>query len=83
MAYYAPSRVRFTGGKASAVYRWGDKSIIFHHCPKCFCFTHWAAVNKTYNRMGVNARLMPPEVLAKARVRRFDGAKTWKFLDEE
>ena len=32
--------------------------------------------------MGVNARLMAPEIVAAARVRRFDGADTWTFLDE-
>jgi hypothetical protein len=32
--------------------------------------------------MGVNTRLMSPEVRAGARVRRLDGADTWKFLDE-
>jgi hypothetical protein len=32
--------------------------------------------------MGVNARLMAPEVLATTRVRRLDGAKTWEYLDE-
>lgn len=80
-AYYAPSRVRFTGGKASAVYKWGDKRLEFHHCPKCFCLTHWASVDQARNRMGVNARLMPPEILAKARLRHLDGAKTWKYLD--
>jgi hypothetical protein len=28
----------------------------------------------------VNARMMPPDVMARARVRRFDGADTWKEL---
>jgi hypothetical protein len=32
--------------------------------------------------MGVNARLMDPEALAHARVRRLDGADTWKYLEE-
>jgi hypothetical protein len=31
--------------------------------------------------MGVNARLMEPEVVARARVRHLDGANTWKYLD--
>jgi hypothetical protein len=31
--------------------------------------------------MGVNARLMDPAVVAAARIRRFDGADTWEFLD--
>jgi hypothetical protein len=31
--------------------------------------------------MGVNARLMEPAIVAAARVRRFDGADTWTFLE--
>ncbi len=32
--------------------------------------------------MGVNARLMEPEILARAKVRRLDGAETWTYFDE-
>ncbi len=32
-------------------------------------------------RMGVNARNFEPADIAKARVRRFDGASSWRFLD--
>jgi len=32
--------------------------------------------------MGVNARLMAPEILAVARVRKLDGATTGTYLDE-
>lgn len=32
--------------------------------------------------MGVNARLMNPEVLSRAKVRRLDGADTWKIIDD-
>jgi hypothetical protein len=39
-------------------------------------------VEKSADRMGVNARLMAAEILATARVRRLDGANTWKYLDE-
>jgi hypothetical protein len=31
--------------------------------------------------MGLNARLLPPEMLAKTRVRQLDGAKTWRYFD--
>ncbi|NGN40144.1 aldehyde-activating protein [Mesorhizobium sp. CGMCC 1.15528] len=40
--------------------------------------THWAAGGQ----VGVNVRLMAPEVLARAKVRHFDGADTWKDLDD-
>ena len=67
---------------ATDIYMWGDKSIEFHRCKVCGCATHWSAVDKTLDRMGVNARLMAPEVLAQARVRHLDGAVSWKYLDE-
>ena len=74
-AYYPPAQVRVvTGGDSTAVYMWSDRSIEFHRCRNCGCVTHWAPVDKSSDRMGVNARLMPLEVLAGARVRQFDGA---------
>jgi hypothetical protein len=83
-AYYSPRQVRFTaGGDATEAYMWGDKSLGFHRCKVCGCVTHWAAVDKSHDRMGVNANLMDPAVLAAARVRQLDGADTWKYLGEE
>ena len=83
MAYYTPRQVRFSPSPPPTdTYAWGDKSIVFHRCKTCGCPTHWTAVDPAYDRMGVNMRLANPEVLAKARVRKFDGAHTWKFLDE-
>ncbi len=83
MAYYSPRQVRFTPSPPSTdTYIWGDKSIVFHRCKICGCATHWSAVDPAYDRMGVNARLLDPEIFSKARIRRFDGADTWKFLDE-
>ena len=83
VAYYSPKQVRIdpTAGPTD-IYIWGDKSIEFHRCKVCGCATHWSAVDKTLDRMGVNARLMAPEVLAQARVRHLDGAVSWKYLDE-
>ena len=82
-AYYSPKDVRLIPAQgATDIYMWGDKSMEFHRCKVCGCFTHWAAIDTTLDRMGVNARLMPPEVLAAARVRHFDGADTWKYFDE-
>jgi hypothetical protein len=74
--------VRVTG--ATATYRWGDKTIDFHHCPTCGCITHWSPLEgRAIDRMGVNARLLDPDVLAAARVRRLDGASDdWKYLDD-
>lgn len=74
-AYYRPSEVEFFGdGQPTDIYMWGDRDLEFHRCHVCGCVTHWSSVDPTYDRMAVNARLMPPEVLAGVPVRRGDGA---------
>jgi hypothetical protein len=35
--------------------------------------THWALVDRTFDRMGVNARMMEPEVVAAVHVRKTSG----------
>ena len=81
-AYYSPVQVHIIANDTSTDrYCWGDKSIEFHRCRNCGCVTHWAAAQRA-DRMGVNARLMAPEILAAARRRRLDGADTWKVLEE-
>jgi len=79
-AYYSPKDVIVPSGLTDTYSR-GPKLSEFHRCKICGCVTHWAPVDKTRDRMGVNARLMEPEVVARARVRRFDGLNTWKLLD--
>jgi len=81
-AYYAPADVRIAG--ATAAYCWGDKTIDFHRCTTCGCTTHWAPrPGRDGGRMGINARLLAPEVFGAARVRRLDGASDdWKYLDD-
>jgi hypothetical protein len=83
MAYYRPEEVSITAEPgATNRYIWGDKLIAFHHCTVCGCTTHWEPLGPgPHDRMGVNARLMDPTVIEGVRVRRFDGAETWKFLD--
>jgi hypothetical protein len=82
-AYYPREHVRLVPPSgATGSYAWGDCSIAFHRCKTCGCVTHWAPVNRAENRMGVNARLMAPDILAAARVRKLDGAVTEKYLDE-
>lgn len=78
-AYSSPAKVRIAG--PTAIYMWDDRSIEFHHCERCGCVTHWAPVDRMRDRMGVNARLMEPAILAAARVRHLDGASTWEVLD--
>jgi hypothetical protein len=81
-AYYSPKQVHVQPAEAAAdTYMWGRRSIAFHRCPNCGCVSHWAAVDAARDRMGVNARLMSPEILARARVRHLDGANTERYLD--
>jgi hypothetical protein len=81
-AYYAPGQVRFTKPPATDIYMWDDKAIRFHRCRVCGCVSHWSAVDASVDRMGINARLMDPEVIRQVRIRRLDGAVTERYLDE-
>jgi hypothetical protein len=80
MAYFSPKEVEITG--ATDFYTHGDKTIELHRCRICGCFTHWSPIDKAYDRMGVNCRMMEPSVLEGVRVRKLDGLDTWKYLDE-
>ena len=83
MAYYSPKDVRIIPESgATDIYMWGDREIEFHRCKVCGNFTHWSPVDKSLDRMGVNARLLPPELLADIRVLKFDGANSWTVIGE-
>jgi hypothetical protein len=83
-AYYSPKQVRIAApADGTDIYMWNDRSIEFHRCKICGCVTHWAPVDKDFDRMGVNARLMDKDVLAAARVRKLDGAISEKYVDED
>jgi hypothetical protein len=81
-AYYAPRDVEVIGpSDGAAAYRWGEATLVFHHCRSCGCTTHWTPLpHRDQGRMGVNARLMDPAVLAAARIRKLDGAVSEKYL---
>jgi hypothetical protein len=83
-AYYPPEEVEIlAAANATRAYVRGVASLEFHHCQVCGCVTHWAPLeNRRPDRMGVNARLMPSEVLAAARLRRLDGAVSELYIDE-
>lgn len=79
-AYYSPKQVSISG--PTDIFMWGDRDLEFHRCKSCGCVTNWSAIDKTVDRMGVNANLMPLDVLGKARIRKLDGAVTEKYMDE-
>jgi hypothetical protein len=72
-AYFPPARVEITADPPTDTYVWGDRTLAFHRCHVCGCLTHWAPLVPV-DRMGINARLLPPKVLAAASVHHFDGA---------
>jgi len=78
-AYYSRAQVRVIGN--TQTYSWGKQSLDFHRCVTCGCITHWSLRDTGRDRMGVNSRLMDPAVVEAVRIRRLDGADTWKFLD--
>jgi len=80
-AYYAPEEVQVVCAPgATGTYRWNDRCIEFHHCRTCGCTTHYDGCAPEPRR-AVNARLMDPRDIEGVRIRYFDGADTWKYLD--
>jgi hypothetical protein len=79
-AYYSPQDVRILVAAGTDIYMWGERSIQFHRCKTCGCLTHWAAVDPKSDRMGVNARLLAPEIVRTLRIRKLDGANTFRYL---
>ncbi|HEV7345836.1 MAG TPA: GFA family protein [Devosia sp.] len=82
-AYMAPEQVRFLPEPPPTdTYLWDDRSIAFHRCRTCGCLTHWfPQPHRDQSRMGINARLLHPAVLAAARLRHLDGAVTEAYVD--
>ena len=80
-AYVSPHAVRGWQDAQTETYLWDDRSIAFHRCRVCGCVSHWLAVNPDRNRMGVNARLLDPELIRRARLRHLDGAVSERYVD--
>ncbi|HVR29907.1 MAG TPA: GFA family protein [Thermoanaerobaculia bacterium] len=83
-AYYSRKTVKVTSAPgAASAYVWGDGTLELYHCNICGCVTHHERTQKRPDStVGVNARMMDPEAIASARIRRLDGADTWKYVDE-
>jgi len=83
MAYGTTATVRVDG--LTMPYVQGDRTLAMHHCPVCGVTTHWSSLNSQgeegHDRLAVNMRLADPAVLTHLRIRHFDGADTWTFLD--
>lgn len=68
---------------ATAEYICGDRTMRTIFCKRCGCVTHWEPLQPTPGcKQGVHLGNFDPKLIASVRVRRFDGADTWKFIDE-
>jgi hypothetical protein len=82
---YAPKDQIKLNAPVDAVikYVWGDKSLATVSCKTCGSTTHWEPLEDKAPtaRMAVNMRMADPKSIDGVRIRRFDGADTWQFLD--
>jgi hypothetical protein len=75
--------VRIEGHPEQTVdYVWGDKSLMTFRCKICGCATHWEPIDGELGaRHGVNLNNFDPRLQELVKVRHFDGADTWTFID--
>ena len=60
----------------------GDRSMRSYHCKTCGSATHWEPIDPQPGaKQGVSLGNFDPALIAQVRVRRFDGADTWTFID--
>jgi hypothetical protein len=81
-AYYSPTKVDMPAAGKTQPYVWGDRMLAFHRCKTCGVTTHWQSLDGARDRMAVNARLFDGLDWSAIRIRQFDGADTWTYLDE-
>lgn len=71
-SYHSPRVFRMTG--TTEIYLRGDRMLEFHRCTACGCVMAWLPVDKGYDRMGINARMLPAGALEGVPVKLCDGA---------
>lgn len=83
-SYYSKDKFKIESNAGLDKYSWGEKqNLAFVRCKACGCITHWEGLlGAKVDRVGVNSRLFTNLDFTTIRVRPFDGAETWKFLDE-
>ena len=82
--YFGFGTVKIEGHpEHTAAYVWGDRTLRTIHCTTCASVTHWEPIEPAPGaKHGVNLGNFDPALIASVPVRRFDGADTWKFIDE-
>ena len=81
--HYKVGTVRVSGQPENTTeYVWGEKMSRTLRGRTCGCVTHWEPLQpKPDSKLAVNARNFDPSALGSLRIRRFDGADTWTYLD--
>jgi hypothetical protein len=69
--------------ESTEAYVQGDRTLRTIRCRHCGCVTHWEPIEQQVGaKHGVHLGNFDPQLIASVRVRKFDGADTWKFLEE-
>jgi hypothetical protein len=69
---------------ATQAYVQGDRTLRTIRCRHCGCVTHWEPISAEAGaRHGVHLGNFDPKLIASVRVRRLDGANTWRFRMSE
>jgi hypothetical protein len=80
-AYYSPTAVTLPKAGTTQPYVWGDRMLAFHRCKSCGVTTHWQSLDGSKDRMAINARTMGDLDWDQIKIRQFDGATTWEYVD--
>ena len=59
----------------------GEATLAFVFCPVCGNLSHWRSVGAP-GRMKLNFRLADPALIEAFKIRTFDGARSWTYLDD-
>jgi hypothetical protein len=82
-SYYPAGTVAISGHpEHTDGYIWGDRTLRTVRCRHCGIVTHWEPLQAGPDaHMGVNIRNFDPGEFEGLRLRRFDGADTWRYVD--
>jgi len=82
--YYEVGTVQVHGHpEKTEGYIQGDRTLRTVRCRHCGCVTHWEPLDPKASRLGVNMRQFDPDLLPDVKIRRFDGAVSWKVLEDD
>jgi len=84
-AYYRATSVRVSAEPgATSSYLWGTQTRRFVRCANCGCVVAWQrAAQPERGHVAVNIRNFDPESIGPVRIRRLDGAHTWRYLRDD